>query len=129
MRQSFAEFGYEQRPNVVYEDNDATIKLANNGEGNYGRTKHIKLRYFCIKELIDAGEVVIKHKSTHEMVADNQTKALIDPAFVRHRNSVHNMSLKPSTPRSSNNEPSLRPHRRVTVVSSNKPTSRQDTSA
>ena len=40
------------------------------------RTKHIKLRYFHIRELIENGEFEVKYVSGDENVADLFTKSL-----------------------------------------------------
>ena len=40
------------------------------------RTKHIDIRYFEIKELVDLGYIDIKYKRTRDMLADIFTKAL-----------------------------------------------------
>jgi len=91
-RQQLAEFGYKQEPTVVYQDNLSTIALAQQGEGNFGRTKHIALRYFCMKDLIDQGEIVTKHLGTKDMIADNLTKATTGSIFMRNRERIHNES-------------------------------------
>jgi hypothetical protein len=38
------------------------------------RTKHIKIRYFFIKDCIDRGEVEVQHCPTKEMLSDVLTK-------------------------------------------------------
>jgi hypothetical protein len=61
--------------NILYQDNKSTILLANNGRWSSGkRTKHIKSRYFYIKDKVDSGEVSIEHKPTGEMCSDMLTK-------------------------------------------------------
>jgi hypothetical protein len=63
-------------PGVLFEDNMSTMHLAENGRSNSDRTKHIKLRYFFIKQYLDSGEFVLKHCSTDRMIADVLTKPL-----------------------------------------------------
>jgi hypothetical protein len=63
-------------PGVLYEDNMSAMQLAKNGRSNSDRTKHIKLRYFFIKQYLDSGEFVLKHCSTDRMIADILTKPL-----------------------------------------------------
>ena len=55
--------------NILYQDNKSTILLANNGRWSSSkRTKHIKSRYFFIKDKIDQGEVSIEHQPTNMML-------------------------------------------------------------
>jgi hypothetical protein len=46
------------------------------GNGNFKRTKHIKNRYFFIKQFIDGGLINVVYLSTHKMVADVLTKVV-----------------------------------------------------
>ena len=65
----------------LYQDNTSTIRLAFNGKSCSDRTKHIKLRYFFIKQYIDSGEFEVTHCSTEMMVADILTKPLQGKQF------------------------------------------------
>jgi hypothetical protein len=69
----------------VYEDNMSTIKLCNNGKSNNISTKHIKKKYFVIKEYLDEGTVYLEHLSTEDMIADLLTKPIIGHRFVKLR--------------------------------------------
>jgi hypothetical protein len=54
-RQLLSELGYPQPgPTVVYEDNQSTIRMVNNGNDK-GRTKHIDVRFHYIREMIEKG--------------------------------------------------------------------------
>jgi hypothetical protein len=67
--------GYAIKKNVIYQDNKSTITLAKNGKASSSkRTKHIKVRYFFIKDCIDRGEVEMEHCPTKEMWSDVLTK-------------------------------------------------------
>ena len=63
-------------PATLYEDNMSAMALAQNGRSTSDRTKHIKLRYFFIKQYLDNGEFILKHCSTERMIADILTKPL-----------------------------------------------------
>ena len=54
----------------------STMNLAMNGRSNSDRTKHIKLRYFFIKQFIDSGEFELEYCPTDMMIADILTKPL-----------------------------------------------------
>ena len=66
----------KSKPITILQDNQATIKLANQGHGKFGRTKHIKRRYFAIKDLIDKGVIKLEFVPTGDMLADFFTKPL-----------------------------------------------------
>ena len=74
--------GYTVDQNVLYQDNKSTILLANNGRWSSSkRTRHIKSRYFFIKDKVDSGEVEIAHRPTNEMWSDVLTKPKQGKAF------------------------------------------------
>ena len=75
-RDFLIEQGHEVGSAKLYQDNTSTILLANKGLSSSGRTRHIGVRYFFIKDRIDAGEVELEHMSTTDMIADILTKPL-----------------------------------------------------
>ena len=42
----------------------------------YGRTKHIDIRYYYIRDMVAHNEVVLKHVSTSLMIVDPLTKPI-----------------------------------------------------
>ena len=70
--------GWTVNNNILYQDNQATMKLAKNGKRSSGkRTKHIDIQYFYVTYKIAAGDVTtIGYCPTKEMVADYFTKPL-----------------------------------------------------
>jgi len=77
--------GYPFRPAIMHQDNMSTMRLAQNGRSNSDRTKHIKLRYFFIKQYLDSGEFELVHCPTDVMIADILTKPLQGETFKRLR--------------------------------------------
>ena len=65
----------------IYQDNSSTIRMAQNGKTSSDRTKHIKLRYFFIKQYIDSGGFSITHCPPERMTADILTKPLQGKLF------------------------------------------------
>ena len=64
---------YSMALTIIYEDNQGTIKLADNPV-NYLKTKHIAIHYHTIQEHIANGEIQLKYIPTDQMVADGLTK-------------------------------------------------------
>ena len=55
----------------MYQDNMETMHLETNGSlSSSKRTKHIKDRYFFIKDKVDTGEIEIEQYPTEMMWAD-----------------------------------------------------------
>ncbi len=51
------EQGYQMEPSLVSQDNMSAILLETNGKGSSSkRTKHIKVKYFYVKDKIEQGE-------------------------------------------------------------------------
>ena len=66
----------ETPPTIVYEDNTACIRIAQNAGVFHKRTKHINLRYHYVREEIAALQLVLKQVPTEFQLADFLTKPL-----------------------------------------------------
>jgi hypothetical protein len=63
--------GYDIAKYVVFQDNMSALLLEKIGRiSSSKRTKHIKAKYFLIKDYYDAGEIDVKFCPTDEMWAD-----------------------------------------------------------
>lgn len=74
----------KQGPLVIYIVNRSTINLAKNLVF-HGRSKHIDIRYYFIRECVDRGENILKHVRTEEQRADVLTKAMSAIKFEKMR--------------------------------------------
>ena len=74
-------------PIAVYEDNQSTIKMAENSTLQQ-RTKHIDVRHHFIRDLVREHIIKIEYCPTNEMLADMLTKALARPNFQEHLEKV-----------------------------------------
>jgi hypothetical protein len=64
-------------PGILYQDNISTQLLIKNGKMSSGKkTKHIKAKFFFIKDRMDNGEIKVIDCPTEEMWADVTTKPL-----------------------------------------------------
>ena len=60
---------------TIFCDNLGAIKLAENSVC-HGRSKHIDIRHYFVRDVIRDGSISVKHIPTEEMVADFLTKGL-----------------------------------------------------
>jgi hypothetical protein len=77
------EMGVQQEPPILWCDNEATILLTEDPVYS-ARMKHIEARYFFLRELAQAGRVIVRHVPTAENLADVFTKALGVPDHEKH---------------------------------------------
>ena len=73
--------GYNMKAATVYQDNMSTMALAEKGRSTAEKTRHINIRYFFVKDRVEAGEIEIKYCPTEHMLADILTKPLQGRAF------------------------------------------------
>ncbi|CAI5459574.1 unnamed protein product, partial [Closterium sp. Yama58-4] len=74
-----AELGAPQRCPTLWCDNASTIHLTQDPVF-HGRSKHIELRYFFIRELVQQNLIAVRKIATEANLADIFTKALLRPA-------------------------------------------------
>ena len=74
-------------PMLVHEDNLATIDVLSNPVNN-GRTKHIAVRHFWVRELVRDGVIRMTHIATDKNVADYLTKPLTGDKFRTFRSAI-----------------------------------------
>ena len=76
-----------EKPCIVYEDNRATIKIADNATA-MKRTKHIDIRHHFLREHVDNGTIKILPIATAEQRADVMTKVLGVQLFTHFRDII-----------------------------------------
>lgn len=76
-------------PTIIHEDNQSSIKLAQNPE-HHKRTKHIDVKFHFIREKIQNGDIQLKYVNTLEQLADILTKSLPNIKLVK---TVSNIGL------------------------------------
>ena len=72
------------KPTVIFEDNQAAIKLARNPQ-YHGKTKHISIKYHFIRDQVSRNVIELKYCSTEQMKADIFTKGLNTTKFTKLR--------------------------------------------
>jgi hypothetical protein len=82
--------GHKMAPATLYQDNTSTMAMIAKGRATSERTRHVHIRYFFVKDRVDAGEIVIEHMPTKSMVADILTKPLQGELFREMRDALLN---------------------------------------
>jgi hypothetical protein len=76
LRNLFTELGYEKLGrSTLHIDNQSAVQVAKNPE-HHGRMKHLDLRFYWLRDVVDEGLISVKHIPTAEMPADILTKSL-----------------------------------------------------
>ena len=69
--------GYDTKKTIFYQDNESAVKLERNGLKSCGdRSRHIYIRYFFIKDVLEREDIYLEHCKTERMIADILTKPL-----------------------------------------------------
>ena len=83
--------------NVMYRDNQSSMKMEENGKESSGkRTRHFDIKYFYITDLIKRGEVSIEYCPTDDMIGDYMTKPLVGAKFYKFRGWIMNANSEQS---------------------------------
>ena len=68
--------------NVIYRDNQSSMKMELNGKASSGkRTRHFDIKYYYITDLINRKLDQIKYCPTNDMIADYMTKPIVGSKF------------------------------------------------
>ena len=71
---------HQNNPVQVFEDNQATIKVAECEKSNF-RMKHLDIKYHKVRELIKEKTIQLHHCPSEQMIADILTKPIPRPRF------------------------------------------------
>ena len=86
--------GYTVEHNIMLQDNKSTILLAKNGTFSSGKkTKHIKHKFFLIKNKIEQGDIEVEYCPTDQMWSDIMTKAKQGKPFYVMRSHAMNVPV------------------------------------
>jgi hypothetical protein len=66
---------------TVFEDDEGAFKLANNPMAS-NMTKHVDIKHYYIRELVDARNVVVVSVGTTDMLAGGLTRAPPEPKHI-----------------------------------------------
>ena len=86
--------GYTVNDNVVFQDNQSTMRLQNNGRRSSSKkTRHIDIRYYFITDNIRRKELRVVHCPTDQMRGDFFTKPLQGSLFRHHVSAIMNLPV------------------------------------
>ena len=69
LRNLLSEFGYQfNGASTLFIDNQSAISVANNPE-HHGRMKHLDLRFYWLRDMVELGSISVKHLRTEDMPA------------------------------------------------------------
>ena len=94
IRNLLTELGmHQQRPTVVYQDNESACKIANN-RGSLGVTsRSMDLGTLTVRNMVEDHVIQTKWRSTTTMVGDMGTKALSEGLFTLFRDVMNGYAL------------------------------------
>ena len=94
LRNLMAELGmYQERPTWIYQDNESTIKIANN-RGSLGvSSRAMDLQTLRVRNMVEDHIVQTKKRSTDRMIADMGTKSLPEGQFTLYRDVMNGYAL------------------------------------
>jgi hypothetical protein len=76
------EQGHDIKLNVLFQDNENTIKMLKNGcDLCTSNSRHIDVKHFWVKDRLDKKELELQWCPTHLMIADYFTKPLQGKQF------------------------------------------------
>ena len=85
--------GFEVSNNILFQDNESTIKLAKNARMSSGKqTRHIEVRYYFVTDQIQRDRLKVSYCPTGDMLADFFSKPLQGSLFRKFRNAILNVS-------------------------------------
>ena len=88
-RMFLKEQGLVLKNNILYQDNESSMKIIKNGKRSSGqKTKHMDNRYFWIKDRLRSEGIQVQHCPTAIMLADFFTKPLQGSLFRKFRDVV-----------------------------------------
>ena len=82
------------RRSIFYQDNDSAMKMeSNERRPAVDKSRHINIRYFFIKDVLERENIYLVHCPTERMISDYDTKPLQGSLFRKLRDIL--MGLTP----------------------------------
>ena len=82
------EKGVNLEPIVIYQDNQASIRLGEQGYGSSQASRHWNVRHFYVKQAIEERLVTLQYVKSEQMIADPLTKPYPRDLLAAWRNKI-----------------------------------------
>ena len=92
-----------KRPSIIYKDNIVAIYLTN-APNISQRTKHIDVRHYFIRYLIEDKKIEVRNVKSENNLADILTKNLREEIFEKHMKTINECKVKYKTKEEKVNE-------------------------
>jgi ABC-type nitrate/sulfonate/bicarbonate transport system substrate-binding protein len=66
------------------------MAMVDRGSSTSDRTRHVAIRYYWVKDRMEAKEIEVVYCPTEDMIADILTKPLVGTQFINLRNALLN---------------------------------------
>ena len=80
----------QMKPSRIYSDSESALKLIARGAISPGKSRHMDIRYFKIRDLIQAGIIELYHVPGTENPADMFTKPLHAHQIAKYNDIINN---------------------------------------
>jgi hypothetical protein len=90
LRELHIELTNDNDPVLIKQDNMSAIHLMTKGDGLSNKSRHMRVRYYYIKEKVDENQLLIEYEPTESMIADLLTKPIYGARFMELRNFLFN---------------------------------------
>ena len=85
--------GYPVLENVIYQDNESSMKLEKYGcQSSSKKTRHLDIQYYFVTDNVKKGAVQVRYCPTGDMTADFFTKPLQGTLFKKFRDQILNLA-------------------------------------
>ena len=93
LRMFLKEMEIETPITTMFEDNQPCVNLTALPSGFAGKSKHLEIKFFKVKDYVDSGDIQIQHVNTEHMLADVLTKTLSGDKFASMSSKIMNSSM------------------------------------
>ena len=83
---------WDCKDTISHQDNESAMSMENNGKASCSkRTKHMNVKCFFVKDLVEKKEIRIQHLGTEDMTADFFSEPVQGKKFMQFRNKIVNI--------------------------------------
>ena len=100
LKRILRDLGYKMKKTIFHQENESIEKMERNRLRSCGdKSRHISIRYFFIKDVLEREKIDLRHCGTEYMIADFLTKPLQGSLFRRIRDIIMDHTSFPTEER------------------------------